>query len=167
MSKPDELAVFGGEKTVTASGPRWPYFTDEEIEAVHQCLLRSRTDGRDACTAAGGGTAGKLEERFAESLGRRHAVYPRNGVTAIRNGAKTQDAQQRDSLFRSPENRCTGGHSPSGRSTRSCGGHQSGKLTRFPPCSRATPARRRASDSTSANVASAAAANATPALMLK
>lgn len=74
MSQSVDLAVFGGPRTVTETYPRWPYFSDEEIEAVRQGLLRSRTDGAESCTAGGGGTAAKLEERFAESLGRTHAI---------------------------------------------------------------------------------------------
>ncbi|NUQ01612.1 MAG: hypothetical protein HUU35_17350, partial [Armatimonadetes bacterium] len=49
-----ELAALGGPATVTATAPRWPYFTDEDIEAVRQIMLRSREDWREACTAAGG-----------------------------------------------------------------------------------------------------------------
>lgn len=69
-----ELAVFGGPRAVSLSAPHWPWFSDEEIEAVRQNLLRSREDWREACTAAGGGTSEELERRFAASLGREYAI---------------------------------------------------------------------------------------------
>jgi len=102
VSKHSELAVFGGEKSVTASGPRWPYFSDEEIEAVHQCLLRSRTDGRDACTAAGGGTAEKLELRFAKSLGRRHAISTCGGGPALHAACMAAGVELGDEVITTP-----------------------------------------------------------------
>jgi len=83
MGKNSELAVFGGEKTVTLAGPPWPCFSDEEIEAVRESLVRSRTDWNEACTAGIGGCAEQLEKRFAESLGRRYAVATCGGGPAL------------------------------------------------------------------------------------
>jgi dTDP-4-amino-4,6-dideoxygalactose transaminase len=83
MAANTDLAVFGREKTVTLAGPAWPYFSDEEIEAVRQGLLRSRTDWTEACTAAVGGDAEKLEKRFAESLGRRYAIATCGGGPSL------------------------------------------------------------------------------------
>ena len=83
MSGNTQLAVFGGPKTVTEGRPHWPYFTDDEIEAVRQCLLRSRENSGEACTAAGGPTATELEKRFAVSLGRRHTIATAGGGPAL------------------------------------------------------------------------------------
>lgn len=79
----EELAVFGGPKTVTLGAKPWPCFSDEEIEAVKEDLIRSRSDWREACTAVGGGTSGELETRFAAMLGREHAIATAGGGPAL------------------------------------------------------------------------------------
>jgi len=81
--KTEALAVLGGPRAVSLSTPKWPFFSDAEIEAVRECLLRGREDWREACTAAGGGTCEALETRFAESLGRKHAIATAGGGPAL------------------------------------------------------------------------------------
>ena len=67
-AKVKELAVFGGEKTVTESLTPWPFVTDEEIEEVRLALIESRSDSRQSCAVGTGGRAEELEERFASEL---------------------------------------------------------------------------------------------------
>jgi len=102
MSTSEELAALGGPKAVTAAGPRWPWFSDAEIEAVRQCLLRSREDWREACTAAGGGTAEQLEQRFAESLGRRHAIATSGGGPALHIACMAAGVELGDEVVTTP-----------------------------------------------------------------
>jgi dTDP-4-amino-4,6-dideoxygalactose transaminase len=79
----EQLAVFGGEKTVTESLPPWPFVTDEEIEAVRQALIESRTDWSQICAAGPGGRAQELEERFASELGVAHAIATCGGGPSL------------------------------------------------------------------------------------
>ena len=102
MGEQAELAIFGGEKTVTAKGLPWPCFSDDEIEAVRENLVRSRGDWRDACTAAGGGTSGKLEERFAASLGRKHAIATCGGGPALHIACMAAGVKLGDEVITSP-----------------------------------------------------------------
>jgi dTDP-4-amino-4,6-dideoxygalactose transaminase len=97
-----EPAVFGGEKAVTIGGPKWPYFSDEEIEAVRQDLLRSRDDWREACTAVGGGIGEALEKRFAESLGRKYAVATAGGGPALHIACLAAGVQLGDEVITTP-----------------------------------------------------------------
>ncbi len=78
-----KLAVLGGEPTVTENSPAWPYFDDGDIEAVRECMLKSREDWRWACSAVGGGPAQELEELFQEHLGRKHALSTCGGGPAL------------------------------------------------------------------------------------
>ena len=82
-SKSKEPAVFGGDKAVTESLPRWPWVTDEEIEEVHQALVESREDWTQICTAGPGGRAGQLEERFADYIGVSHAIATAGGGPSL------------------------------------------------------------------------------------
>lgn len=100
--KTNELAVFGGEKTVTAAGKRWPWFSDAEIEEVRQCMLRSREDFTEACSALGGGIAEKLETRFAESLGRQHAIATSGGGPALHIACLAAGVQLGDEVITTP-----------------------------------------------------------------
>lgn len=79
----EQLAVFDGPKTVTADAPNWPFFSDEEIEAVNACLEHSREDWKYACSAAGGGPAEELEGIFADYLGREFTVSTCGGGPAL------------------------------------------------------------------------------------
>lgn len=97
-----ELAIFGGEKAVTASAPNWPWFTDEEIEAVRECMLRSRKDWREACTAMGGTTVGRFEQKFAESLGRRYAVSTAGGGPALHIACMAAGVELGDEVITTP-----------------------------------------------------------------
>ncbi|MEW6358555.1 MAG: DegT/DnrJ/EryC1/StrS family aminotransferase [Planctomycetota bacterium] len=97
-----ELAVFGGPKALSYKHPHWPYFTDDEIEAVRQCLIRSREDSGEACTAAGGPTATKLEVRFAESLGRRYAVATAGGGPALHIACMAAGVELGDEVITTP-----------------------------------------------------------------
>jgi len=83
MMNKSDLAIFGGAKVVTENGPPWPCFSDEEIQAVQQCMLKSRKDWRYACTACGGAVAEDLEKRFAKELGRQYAVSTAGGGPAL------------------------------------------------------------------------------------
>ena len=78
-----ELAVFGGEKTVTESLPPWPWVTDEEVAEVQQALIESRADWTQICAAGTGGRAEDLEERFCSEVGVRHAVATCGGGPAL------------------------------------------------------------------------------------
>jgi dTDP-4-amino-4,6-dideoxygalactose transaminase len=97
-----ELAIFGGEKAVTESSPPWPFFTDEEIEAVRQCMVRSRADWREACSAAAGGTAGAFEQRFAASLGRRYAIATAGAGPALHVACLAAGVQLGDEVITTP-----------------------------------------------------------------
>ncbi|MBI2299150.1 MAG: DegT/DnrJ/EryC1/StrS family aminotransferase [Armatimonadetes bacterium] len=46
-------------------------------------MIRSRTDWREACTAAGGGTSEELEKRFAEWVGRKYAIATAGGGPSL------------------------------------------------------------------------------------
>ena len=79
----DELAVFGGEKTVTAETPIWPRFSDEDIDAATWALNEARTK-RDFISASFGGEGLEaFEADFAEFLGADHVVSVNSGCAAI------------------------------------------------------------------------------------
>ncbi len=102
LAASSELAVFGGQKTVTLPTPRWPYFLDDEIEAVRQLLLRSREDGRESCSAGGGGTCEQLEKRFMETLGRKHAIATCGGGPALHIACMAAGVQLGDEVITTP-----------------------------------------------------------------
>ena len=102
----DELAVFGGEKTVTAEVPIWPRFSDEDIDAATWALNEARTK-RDFISASFGGEGLEaFEADFAEFLGADHVVSVNSGCAAIHvalmaAGVKGGDEViVRDELFR-------------------------------------------------------------------
>jgi len=82
-TKTDELAVFGGPKTVTEGLPHWPYVTDEEADEVRQTLIDSREDWTQICSAAVGGRSEKLEERFASEVGVEFAIATAGGGPSL------------------------------------------------------------------------------------
>lgn len=98
----EELAVFGGKPTVTEKSPPWPYFTDEDIEAVREGLLRSREDWTWACTAAGGELTRTLEERFAQWLGRRYVLSTSSGGAALHIACMAAGIQLGDEVITTP-----------------------------------------------------------------
>ena len=100
--KRSQLAIFGGEPVVTEKSPPWPYFTDEEIEAVRQGMLRSRRDWTWACTAAGGELTDRLERRFAESVGRNFAVSTSGGGPALHIACMAAGIELGDEVITSP-----------------------------------------------------------------
>ena len=99
---PEELAVFGGQKTVTLRQPHWPNISDDEIEELRQTVIRSRTDWSEACSAAGGGIAEKLEQRFAEWLGRKYAIATCGGGPALHIACLAAGVQLGDEVITSP-----------------------------------------------------------------
>ena len=98
----EKLAIEGGAKAVTESAPAWPCFSDEEIEAVRECMIKSREDWRYACTAAGGGISEQLETRFAESLGRRHCIAAAGGGPALHIACMAAGVQLGDEVITTP-----------------------------------------------------------------
>jgi dTDP-4-amino-4,6-dideoxygalactose transaminase len=97
-----ELAVLGGPKTVTVAPPRWPQFSDAEIEEARQTMIRSREDWREACAAVGGGIAARLEEKFARWLGRRYAVGTCGGGAALHIACMAAGIKLGDEVITSP-----------------------------------------------------------------
>ena len=97
-----DLAVFSGPKTVTIEPPKWPHFNDAEIEAVRQCLLRSREDWREACSAFVGPTVEALEKRFAEWLGRKHALSTSGGGPALHIACMAAGVELGDEVITTP-----------------------------------------------------------------
>ena len=79
----EQLAVFGGPKTVTEPLPGWPWVTDEEIEEVRQALVESRDDFSQICTAGPGGRAAELEKRFAAEIGVSYAIATCGGGPSL------------------------------------------------------------------------------------
>ncbi len=102
MPATSELAVFGGERTVTLGSPAWPYFSDAEIEFVRQSMIDSRGDWTLACTAAVGGWATKLEEHFAQTIGRRHAIATAGGGPALHIACLAAGVQLGDEVITTP-----------------------------------------------------------------
>jgi len=102
MPATKELAVFGGEKVVVAAAPNWPWFTDEEIQAVRECMLQSRKDWREACTAMGGVTVELFERKFAESLGRSYAVSTAGGGPALHVACMAAGVELGDEVITTP-----------------------------------------------------------------
>ena len=98
----EKLAVFDGEPTVTADAPNWPYFADEEIEAVRRCMEKSREDWKWACSAVGGGPAEELEEMFEDYLGREFAVSTCGGGPALHIACMAAGIELGDEVITTP-----------------------------------------------------------------
>ncbi len=77
-----KLALFGGERAVTAGEPdRWPVLGDEEIALVTE-LMR---EGEISITT-GTGIIGEFERAFADYIGVRYALVHCNGTSALHAG---------------------------------------------------------------------------------
>ena len=75
----DQLAIFGGEKTVTETAPVWPRFSDEDIDAATWALNEARTK-RDFISASFGGEGLEaFEGDIAKFLGAAHVVSVNSG----------------------------------------------------------------------------------------
>jgi len=98
----ERLAIEGGKKAVTESAPPWPCFSDEEIEAVRECMIKSREDWRYACTAVGGGVAQRLEARLAESLDRRYCITTAGGGPALHIACMAAGVELGDEVITTP-----------------------------------------------------------------
>jgi len=81
MFATSHLAVFGGEKAVTATVPPWPCYAEDEMEAVRQSMIRMGVDMAEVTSR--GETVTGFEKRFAESLGRKYAVTTSGGGPAL------------------------------------------------------------------------------------
>jgi len=79
----EELAIFGGPKSVTEPLPNWPWVTDAEIEEVRRALIESRDDFSQICVAGPGGRAAELEKRFAAEIGVSYAIATSGGGPAL------------------------------------------------------------------------------------
>ncbi len=77
------MAINGGERTVKDSPPKWPFVTDEDIEAVVKALRKSRDDPRYLSAAGGGGPLEELEREFARKMGATYALSTNSGAAAL------------------------------------------------------------------------------------
>jgi len=96
------LAIFGGKPAVTEKSPPWPYFTDEDIEAVRRGMLKGREDWTWACTAAGGELTERLEREFAEWLGRKYVISTSSGGAALHIACMAAGIQLGDEVITTP-----------------------------------------------------------------
>jgi perosamine synthetase len=97
-----QLAVFGGPKTVTEHGPAWPCFSEEEIQFTADSMRKAAGDWRLACTAAPGGLAEDLEKKFCQVLGRKHAIATAGGGPALHIACLAAGVELGDEVITSP-----------------------------------------------------------------
>ncbi|MDP6037070.1 MAG: aminotransferase class I/II-fold pyridoxal phosphate-dependent enzyme, partial [Candidatus Latescibacteria bacterium] len=98
----DELAILGGEKTVTGRAPVWPRFGDDEIEAATWALNEARTK-RDYISASFGGEGLEaFEADFAEFLDVNHVVSTNSGCAAIHVALMAAGVKAGDEVIVSP-----------------------------------------------------------------
>ena len=73
-----DLALFGGEPTVTAPRPHWPIVGEDEIASVENVMLNeSLSEG------AREGVVGRFEDAFAEKFGTKHALSLSSGTASL------------------------------------------------------------------------------------
>ena len=64
-----QLALFGGEKAVTLSGPGWPRLSQEQIDAGVNAIQHVNENARHMTAAGGGGVMEEFENAFRERVG--------------------------------------------------------------------------------------------------
>jgi len=72
-----DLAINGGTPVTTQATPPWPYFEDDEIEAVSRVLRSGKVNYWT------GNEAVAFEAQFAEYLGAAHAIALANGTVSL------------------------------------------------------------------------------------
>lgn len=98
----DQLAIFGGKKTVTETAPVWPRFSDEDIDAATWALNEARTK-RDFISASFGGEGLEaFEGDFAKFLGAEHVVSVNSGCAAIHVALMAAGVKGGDEVIVSP-----------------------------------------------------------------
>ena len=96
------LAILGGEKSVTMESPKWPAIGDEEIAAVTEGLGQVKEDTRFLTAAAGGGPVEALEKSFAEHMGAEYALSMSGGGPALHTAVMASGANAGDEIIVSP-----------------------------------------------------------------
>jgi dTDP-4-amino-4,6-dideoxygalactose transaminase len=96
----DQLAVFGGERSVTLSPPHWPLYTDAEKQAVVDCMDRMGHDMAEVTSR--GETVQRFERHLAESIGRKHAVTTSGGGPALHIACMAAGVQLGDEVICTP-----------------------------------------------------------------
>ncbi len=95
-----QLALLGGEKTVTASALPWPHVWDEEIEAVGAALRSGDTHA--LCAADGQGPVRDFEQRFAEKMGVKYAITTCACGAALHTALMAAGVQAGDEVIATP-----------------------------------------------------------------
>ncbi|MDD3118755.1 MAG: DegT/DnrJ/EryC1/StrS aminotransferase family protein [Victivallales bacterium] len=88
-SKPQSLAIDGGPPVRPRPWPQWPYFAEDEIQAVAEVLRSGRVNywtgpifsGDDGSAIRG--LTGRFETEFARWIGTKYAVAVPNGTLAL------------------------------------------------------------------------------------
>ena len=97
-----QLAINGGEKTVTAPTPVWPRFSDEDIDAATWALNEARTK-RDFISASFGGEGLEaFENDFAQFLQVDRVVSTNSGCAAIHVSLMAAGVKAGDEVIVSP-----------------------------------------------------------------
>jgi len=73
-----QLALLGGDTSVTAEEPRWPVVGEEEIASVVRVML---TESLSECGRAG--IVARFEDEFAAKFGAKHALSFSSGTASI------------------------------------------------------------------------------------
>ena len=96
------LAILGGEKSVTAVRPKWPAIGEEEIAAVTEGLGRVKEEKTFLTAPAGGGPVEALEKNFAEHMGADYALSMSGGGPALHTAVMASGAKAGDEIIVSP-----------------------------------------------------------------
>lgn len=97
-----QLALFGGEKTVTLRPGSWPRVGEEEIAAVVEAMRRSNEDSRYLTAAGGGGPMAEFERNFAQFMGAGMAMTTSGGGPALHIAVMAAGVEAGDEVIVSP-----------------------------------------------------------------
>jgi len=97
-----ELALLGGDKTVTLRPGPWPRIGEEEIAAVNDALRKANQDYHYMTSLVGGGPVAEFEQNFAQFMGASLAMTTSGGGPALHIAVMAAGVEAGDEVIVSP-----------------------------------------------------------------